>query len=237
MIREDTLKSETIIERSNYYHDSNKSQRTFIETLLHGNTDLIDQLTPEMLGSYDLADEPLRSLKNSVIIMTSIICRESIKYGVADELCFSLSDYYIKRIESLWDMAGVVALTKEMLKEYARLVRKTSSHTYSLPILRSVQYINKHMYEPIQVKTVAEVVKLHPTYLSALFKKETGVRMTDYIREKKLERIHELLMDPDKTFAQIAEMLGYRDASHFSRDFKRQFLCTPRQFVQCESKK
>lgn len=224
------IKAATIIEMTGYHHDSQARQQVFMQGVLDGNTDLIDFITPETLGFYTLAEQPTRSLKNSVIILTAIISREVLKFGVTSELCFSLSDYYINQVEKLNDTEAIVLLTKEMLLHYSNLVTKQRNRRYSLPIMRSIRYIHQHLYESIQVKDVAKAITLNPTYLSALFKKEVRCNMTEYVRDKRLEYVKNLIINSELSIPKIAEMLGYKSTSHFSRDFKKQFSCSPYNF-------
>ena len=73
-------------------------------------------------------------------------------------------------------------------------------------------------------------VGLTPTYLSALFKKESGQNFTDYVTTLRITRAKELLCCTKKLISEIAYEVGFRDYRYFSQIFKKQTGMTPRQF-------
>jgi AraC-like DNA-binding protein len=78
---------------------------------------------------------------------------------------------------------------------------------------------------------VANAVKVHPSYLSSLFRTETGVPMTQYIRDKKMEEARNLLRTSSSSVSEIAEMLGYNSLSYFVKVFHRVNGCSPREYA------
>ena len=60
------------------------------------------------------------------------------------------------------------------------------------------KYINEHLSESLTLESVASRVYLNSTYLSELFKTETGKNFKDYILEKRMELACELLKSPMK---------------------------------------
>jgi len=94
-------------------------------------------------------------------------------------------------------------------------------------VRRIIRYIYENLYEPCRLETVAEAVKLHPTYLSYLFKSEVGVTLTSYVRSQKMEEAKKLLSNTDYSISQIAEMLGYSSLSYFSKVFTVYFNINP----------
>lgn len=71
---------------------------------------------------------------------------------------------------------------------------------------------------------------LSPSYLSRLFKQEVGISLSDYIREKKLDRAQNLLRFTDQSFAEIANILAFSSQSHFIQAFKSHTGMTPKKY-------
>ena len=155
-----------------------------------------------------------------------------VEYGVDVEESYSLSDYYINEMEKLSAEEQLISFYVDVLKHYVSLVQKERVQAYSLPVTRSIRYIKKHLYEPIQVKTIAAHLHLHPNYLSSLFKKETGTELSEYIHRQKAEEACWLLLQTDHSMLEISEMLGYRSQAHFSSSFKKRFHLSPTQYVR-----
>ncbi|MFY9424306.1 MAG: helix-turn-helix transcriptional regulator, partial [Bacillota bacterium] len=77
---------------------------------------------------------------------------------------------------------------------------------------------------------VAEAVHVSPFYLSHLFRDELGTTFVSYLTEVRLDKAKKLLKDTQLTIAEIAEKVGYSDASYFSRVFKKHVKVTPGRF-------
>lgn len=123
-----------------------------------------------------------------MICMVAVICRYAADLGADDERCYALSDYYINKIETGVDINNWHDFQNEILNHYTELVHIGREETHTLPVRRAIRYINQHLYEPRSLRDVAAAIKLTPSYLSALFKSETGISLTHYVRDKKSEK-------------------------------------------------
>lgn len=92
------------------------------------------------------------------------------------------------------------------------------------------RYIREHLAENILLGDMAQLVYVHPTYLSKLFKKETQQNLSDYITQCRMERAKQLLKRPEYKIYEVAEACGFQDAKHFALVFKSYVGCTPRQY-------
>ena len=75
----------------------------------------------------------------------------------------------------------------------------------SKPVVDCIDYIYEHLHTRITVKDLADHVNLNPSYLSRLFKKETGTAIGEYIQIKKIETAQNMLVYSDYTLSQIAK--------------------------------
>jgi len=101
----------------------------------------------------------------------------------------------------------------------------------SRAIFNVMNYIRKNYFTAdLSVKILATHVYLTPTYLSALFKKETGKTIGEYLVEVRIEKSKELLMDPQIKLFEVARKIGYSDANYFAKVFKKQMGLTPSAF-------
>jgi two-component system response regulator YesN len=97
-------------------------------------------------------------------------------------------------------------------------------------ILRVKRFIEANLYGDLNREAIAGHVYLNPAYLSRLFRKETGMSLTDYIVERRMEKVKELLAKTNVKISDIALSVGYANFSHFSKQFKRSTGLTPQEY-------
>ena len=109
-----------------------------------------------------------------------------------------------------------------------RLLQKNAA--LSKPIAQCIDYIYAHISSRITVDELAEYTGLSPSYLSRLFKQNLGVSISDYIREKKIEKAQNLLRFSDFSYVEIANYLSFSSQSHFIQTFEHYIGMTPKQY-------
>ena len=98
-------------------------------------------------------------------------------------------------------------------------------------ISQAIKIIQAEYGNPqLSVKMLSAGVYLTQPYLSYLFKKVTGKTASDYIAEYRMERAKQLLLNGNLKLWEIAGQVGYTDANHFSKTFKRLTGITPSAF-------
>lgn len=95
---------------------------------------------------------------------------------------------------------------------------------------QAMTYIDEHLFSIKSLTEVAETLSYNYSYLSSLFKKNTGEGLMDYYRKRRLEAATRLLMEKGRTVTGIAEMLNYSSAYAFSRAFKAEYGISPNQY-------
>lgn len=73
---------------------------------------------------------------------------------------------------------------------------------------------------------------LTPTYLSAVFKKQTGLTIGQYLLGIRVEHAKQKMKDPQLKFYQISEQVGYADANYFAKIFKKMTGMTPTEYKE-----
>ena len=99
-------------------------------------------------------------------------------------------------------------------------------------ILKALAYIHEHYNRDITLQEVAEKVFMNEKYFSALFKKEVGVRFTEYITGLRLEKAKMLLKIPHLKVTEVADMVGFKDDSYFINVFKKYMGQAPSEYRQ-----
>lgn len=92
------------------------------------------------------------------------------------------------------------------------------------------RYIENHFYEDLTVKGIADHFGFNSDYLSNLFHKAEGVKLTNYITNIRLEKACAMLIESDVPVYYVAYKVGYNDYQYFHRVFKRAKKMTPCEY-------
>ncbi|WP_342561027.1 response regulator [Paenibacillus sp. FSL R7-0345] len=102
-------------------------------------------------------------------------------------------------------------------------------------INNAIAYVTSHYAEDtLSLQSTASALFVNPSYLSHMFKKETGESFVEYVTNARLAQAMELLSQgiaADETeapkVATIARQVGYKDPFYFSKCFKKRYGITP----------
>ena len=96
----------------------------------------------------------------------------------------------------------------------------------------AIRFIRNNYTDPISVADIASYTGIDRTYLYTLFKRETGMSPSEYLRNFRLTRAAELLRLTRYSVESIALSCGYQDALAFSKAFKQNYGITPVRYRQ-----
>ena len=142
----------------------------------------------------------------------------------------SISSQYAKKIEAVTSEASCISLYKEMVRKYCLLVKNHSLKGYSLLVRKVITKIDYDLTADLSLKVQAEYLNVNPSYLSTLFKKETGMTLTEYINRKRIENALLLLNSTDMQIQMIAQYCGITDVNYFTKTFKKIVGKTPKEY-------
>lgn len=92
------------------------------------------------------------------------------------------------------------------------------------------RYINSHLGSNLSLVQLASIASIHPNYLCRLFKAHYGISPMHYVFEKRMDYSRYLLLYTQTSISDIATMVGYNDISHFSKEFKKYSMFSPKSF-------
>lgn len=136
--------------------------------------------------------------------------------------------YEIRRFES-------AEMTFNWIKElFRKAVKYNSKHrnTRSSKIAKAAKlYIEEHYADPgVQLEHIAQHVFINASYLRAVFKKEVGITVNDYLMQYRMQQARELLGRSSVKLTDIAEKVGYNDPGYFSKSFKKFYGYSPSEY-------
>ena len=172
----------------------------------------------------------LRNTKNYLIILNTLL-RVAVRNGDVPPFHIDkLSSAYAHKIEATTSTNAGMALMKEMVRKYCLLVKNHSMKGYSLLIRKVLTQIDYDLTADLGLKNLAAQLNINPSYLSTLFKKETGSTLTEYVNQKRIEHAVFLLNSSSLQIQMIAQYSGIPDVNYFTKTFKKIIGITPKEY-------
>lgn len=230
------LDRENGIRRNSY-----SAELDFYDFISSGDTENLRKtlLTPlsEVKGLGSLSDDLLQNIKYHFVITTSMIARYCIEKGLPMTEAYDLSDYYIRCCDEADNTEIINRLHKKMCLDYCGRMNELMHKSVSGSVSAAIDYIYDNLHTRIHITDVAKSVSLNPSYLSRLFKFETGITLTDYIRQKKIEAAKGMLKHSSFTPAEISDILAFPGQSYFTEVFRKETGLTPLKYKQQKARK
>ncbi|NBC70709.1 response regulator [Paenibacillus sacheonensis] len=202
----------------------------------------------ELLSALKAANaDKLRDILDKVFLDLNRGRRDGLKYGrnVCLQLALAVGQLLMElnvqspELESAESTLWESLLAQETLGEMRQLLEshvtaacdrireKRTGKTANL--VERVRAIIERSYANggLTVAEIGKEVYLTPTYVSLLFKQETGQTVNEYLTQVRVEKAKELLRDPQYKFYDICYAIGYTDPSYFTKLFKKATGVTP----------
>jgi len=101
------------------------------------------------------------------------------------------------------------------------------SYDKSYIVSSIISFIDENYMNDISLNKLSQNTYLSAAYVSKLFKEETGETPINYLIKKLLSKAHEMLKQGLLPVKEIAKLVGYEDAYHFSKLFKKYYGISP----------
>ncbi|NOU98267.1 response regulator [Paenibacillus sp. LMG 31456] len=224
VISMDSLEHE---EHSMYRFDQVQSER-FLSVMKAAEP---NQLSMELNDLFEwLARNRREGLKYSrnvclqlILLSNRLLLELNIQSRDLEEKELSLWERVFKQ-ETITDLR--FTLESYLVEVCSRIQEKRSGKSSNV-IERIRQVIEERLADSLTVSDIAESVYLSPTYVSLLYKQETGDTVYEYLTKVRIEKAKELLRDTTVKLYEVCYAVGYSDPSHFSKLFKKVTGFTP----------
>lgn len=117
-----------------------------------------------------------------------------------------------------------------MARKYTLLVKNHSLQGYSTLVRRVLVHIDTDLASDLTLNTQAKLLDVNPSYLSTVFKKETGHTLTEYVTGKRIDHAVFLLNSTNMQIQTVAQYCGIPDICYFTKTFKKLVGKTPTEY-------
>ena len=191
---------------------------------------------PGELLDFGLKD-PLRTVLDNMIIFTGLCSRSAIHAGVPAAAAKETERLYVQKLEQCPDMAELAQIHMEMYGAFVMLVRELKTENgYSKAIRECRDYIRRNCTKPLKLDEIARHVGYSEYYLTRKFTRETGQKLSDYIRDVRIDLAKGLLLTTSKDIQTISEELQFGSRGYFDRCFTKATGMSPARFRESGSR-
>ena len=108
--------------------------------------------------------------------------------------------------------------------------QQKASHTDAISAY-ALRYIDEHYADPeFNLSALSYAMHVSLSHLSTVFKQTTGVNLSAYVTELRLEQARKLLSDMHYSISEVSSLSGYSDAKYFAKLFKKKTGSTPSEY-------
>lgn len=192
-----------------------------IETLIH---DLRKEVNKDI--SYYFS---VKSVHNVVKQMMALVEKRLTDKELSLEQIFEQRVECVYEVERLYNLNQVINWCENMMKTITVYIEKNVKEL-PITIQEAITYINHNYYKDLSMKGLADILCLNPWYFSDLFKTKVGKSFSDYVTEVRIAHAIELLKETNLRNYDIAEKVGFKNATYFNVVFKKNVGMTPKVF-------
>ncbi|MGI6225949.1 MAG: response regulator transcription factor [Peptococcales bacterium] len=195
-------------------------------------TECIKRDNPEVeiiiLTAFGLFEYSQQAIKNRVF--------DYLLKPVEEQELITTIEKVKKHIKAKSEKAGGNQVTK-LFDYWLNQQKEEQKNKYKIfndkRISKVVDYIMDNLNQDLNLEYLSSLVYMNSSYLSRLFKSITGVTISNFILEARIEKAKFLLVnDPHKPIRNISEEVGFSSIQHFSNTFKKQEGMAPAEYRQ-----
>jgi YesN/AraC family two-component response regulator len=221
------LQKLNLTEAFNVIHASNGKQA--LEIIKDTPVDvLLTDIEMPFVSGLDLAKEARE--RNSELPILFFSCYDNFSYAKT-ALSVGACNYMLKPLDPK-EFESTMDSTLKLLDKTSQkreLLRpdpgEGDGSKHSVELVK--RYIKSNYYKDISLNSLAEMVYLNTSYLSTIFKAETGCGINKYIKNVRMEKAREMLLTTNMKIADIGVSVGFRNDSYFVKSFRDHFGKTP----------
>ena len=219
-------------EDEDIYRHTYQEERRILDAVKEGDIEEAVRLSKGMdVNVGRLGESEVEHWRNLSIVAATLCARAAIEGGVMPSIAYRLSGFYINKSTACKDITQIMIYRNHAIEELAKRVREQKDKRHISSYTEQCKdYVSGHYREKIYLEDIADALGISSSYLSRLFKKETGISLQDFINDVRVEKAANLLRYSEETLPGIAEYVNFPSQSYFGKIFKQKMKMTPKQY-------
>ena len=189
------------------------------------------KLLNELLGriylqSYYNLDE----VKTRCVELIVVLSRTVVDAGVEMGRIFHFSTEFLRQINGFQTIDTLCSWMSDILHGFMDAMFSFASIKHADAVYKTMNYIRSHWREKPSLDEIARHAYLSKSYLSMLFKQETGIGISEFTNQVRIEYSKKLLSGTDMSIAAIASECGFHDQSYYTKVFQKLEGISPKKY-------
>lgn len=221
-------------------YGSENSPRYFeeaaLDAILNGDVETVKALIYRKVltlsaGMRILSEDKRKNGKYHFMILAAFLAESGISGGLSHDEAYMIADIYSRKADRAAACEDLQMLFQDMCLDYAKRFREIKKKNItSIHIRKCIEHIYEDLSADLSTKGLAAYTNLNPSYLSKLFKQETGETVKTYVTAAKMDTAQNLLKYSNLSCSEIAASLGYCSQSAFTYAFRQFTGTTPGKY-------
>ena len=163
-------------------------------------------------------------VRNYFVFIFNNIEGNAIIKGMQKAFHFDLIHAQLQECETMERLKEIAEKAFQQLHEW---MLDASQNRYRKDIMEIITYVEEHYTKKVSLHMIASHFNINESYLSRIFKMETGKTLIYFINERKMKKARELLCDPDIMIKEAAYQVGIEDQFYFNKVFRKFYGISP----------
>ena len=227
---------------ANFLDDLKKNRPDVARKILDKQEEIIKKVKlGDKTGAIEILNEFLGSIffesgmnfeiiKVRIIELVVIISRTAIEAGVDAKDLMGLNYSNFTELNKATDLDELLFKLNDILTNFINRVSAIKEKKKKIKIRKMIEYIDQNFTRKLTSEEVSRFSGLSTSRCLHLFKEETGMSLSEYIKKLRVEYVKYMLLNTDISLADCAIEAGFFDQSHFTKTFKHVEKIPPSQF-------
>lgn len=185
---------------------------------------------------YVSNNSDLEAIKPRITELIVVISRAAVDAGADINEIFHLNHNFISHINEFKTIEELSAWVSNMLHRFISFTFDFAEIKHADVVYKTIEYIKQNYSKRLTLEKIAESTYLSKTYLSSVFKRETGHSISSYINLVRVENSKSMLLEDNMSIIDIANACGFEDQSYYTKVFKSIIGITPKKYRENRGK-
>ena len=218
-------------EQGDYYTYPIASERKLRDAIMNKDKDASQVLLNQILAyMYVSNNADLEAIIPRIIELIVVISRAAVDAGADINDIFHLNQNFLAHIQEFKTIEDLSAWVSSLLHRFISDTFDFADIKHADVVYKTMEYIKQNYNTKLTLDQISEVTHLSKTYLSSIFKKETGQSISSYINMIRVDKSKGMLLESNLNIIDIANASGFEDQSYYTKVFKNHVGITPKKF-------